>query len=85
MSIKQEAMLQNSNQKDFTDGYQVMNRDSNVMDFQGDIPGNRISMVDESSPTKIGKQNSEDQEEAGSATKLTTTALGFRPAFGLKG
>jgi len=42
-------------------------------------------MVDESSPTKIGKQNSEDQEEAGSATKLTTTALGFRPAFGTKG
>lgn len=35
-----------------------MNRDSNVMDFYGDIPGNRISMLEESSPTKIGKQNS---------------------------
>jgi hypothetical protein len=40
-------------------------------------------MVEESSPTKIGKQNSDDYEP-GSGTKLVTHALGFKPAFGSK-
>jgi len=56
-----------------------MNRDSMVVEEETNR--NRISMVDDSSPTKISKQDSGEELTEGNTSKVSHL-VGFRPAFG---